>query len=289
MQSTDNIDYKKNEIKAGLYIVSTPIGNLDDLTVRALTVLKSSDYILCEDTKRSRKLLNHYNLKKKLISYHKFNEKKKLDYVIHLIKKNKVISLISDAGTPTISDPGILLIKRCIIEKLKIIPIPGPSAVTTAMSISGFEDKYIFYGFLPKSENEINKTLKSLSILNYSIVFFIPAQKINFFLKFFRDFFSDREILIAKEITKFYEEMIRDTVLSVKDFSPIFKGELTVVLSKPKKEKKDMNKIGESVKNDIKKMVKKYSIKDVVDFFSKKENLSKKAIYSLCLKMKNLK
>lgn len=289
MQSTDNIDYKKNKIKAGLYIVSTPIGNLEDLTVRALTVLKSSDCILCEDTKRSSKLLNHYNLKKKLISYHKFNEKKKLDYVIHLIKKNKVISLISDAGTPTISDPGILLIKRCIIEKLKIIPIPGPSAVTTAMSISGFEDKYIFYGFLPKSENEINKTLKSLSILNYSIVFFIPAQKINFFLKFFRDFFSDREILIAKEITKFYEEMIRDTVLSVKDFSPIFKGELTVVLSKPKKEKKDMNKIGESVKNDIKKMVKKYSIKDVVDFFSKKENLSKKAIYSLCLKMKNLK
>jgi len=290
MQFTNNIDNKKkNEINAGLYVVSTPIGNLDDLSFRALEVLKKSDYILCENTKRSSKLLNHYNLKKKLIAYHKFNEKSMLDRVVNLAKKNKIISLISDAGTPTISDPGLLLIKKCIIENLKIIPIPGPSSVTSAVSVSGFDDKYIFYGFLPKKENEIKKIIKSLCILDYSIVFFVPAQRINFFLKFSKIFFSNRMILIAKEMTKIYEELIRDSVSSIGEFSTNFKGELTVVLSKPKQEKKRMNELSESVKQDIKRMIKKYTVKDVVDFFSKKENLPKKSIYNFCLKLKDLK
>ena len=136
----------------GLYIVSTPIGNLEDITLRALSVLKNSDQILCEDTRRSIKLLNHYNIKKKIVANHKFNEKKIVNTIIKLLNDGKVVSMISDAGTPILSDPGLVLIKECINNNIKIIPIPGPSAITTAVSISGFEDKYLFYGFLPKKK-----------------------------------------------------------------------------------------------------------------------------------------
>ena len=133
-----------------LYIVSTPIGNLDDITLRAINALKNSDLILCEDTRRSIKLLNHLNIKKKLISFHKFNERKKISFIIEYIKQGKILSLISDAGTPLISDPGRSLINECIKEKIEIIPIPGASSVISAMSVSGFSDQFIFYGFLPK-------------------------------------------------------------------------------------------------------------------------------------------
>ena len=142
-----------------LYIVSTPIGNLDDITFRAIEVLKNSDIILCEDTRRSLKLLNHFKIKKKLISYHKFNEKKQISNIIKYINQGKILSLISDAGTPLLSDPGRLLVNQCIENKIKVIPIPGASSITTAMSISGFRDQFLFYGFLPKTENELEKVL----------------------------------------------------------------------------------------------------------------------------------
>ena len=175
--------------KPGLYIVSTPIGNLNDITFRSLDVLKNSDIILCEDTRRSLKILNHFDIKKKLISYHKFNEKKELVKIIEYLKKGKILSLISDAGTPTLSDPGHYLIRECVKENINIIPIPGPSSITTAMSISGFEDRFIFYGFLPKKQNDLTKVLESLSNLNFSLIFFIPAIKINFYINNFRKYF----------------------------------------------------------------------------------------------------
>ena len=134
-----------------LYIVSTPIGNLDDITLRAINVLNKSDIILCEDTRHSLKLLNNLKIKKKLISYHKFNEKKQLNNVIEHINKGKILSLISDAGTPLLSDPGRLLLNECLIREIKIVPIPGVSSIATAMSVSGVSDKFLFYGFLPKS------------------------------------------------------------------------------------------------------------------------------------------
>ena len=134
---------------SSLYIVSTPIGNLDDITLRAIEVLKGSDIILCEDTRRSLKLLNHLKIKKKLISYHKFNEKKELEKIIKYLNEGKILSLISDAGTPSISDPGRLLINTCLEKEIKVIPIPGASSVTASMSISGFKDQFLFYGFLP--------------------------------------------------------------------------------------------------------------------------------------------
>ena len=168
-----------------LYIVSTPIGNLDDITIRAIEVLKNSDIILCEDTRHSLKLLNHLKIKKKLISYHKFNEKKELEKIIKYLNEGKILSLISDAGTPSLSDPGRLLIQTCVEENIKVIPIPGASSITASMSISGFKDQFLFYGFLPKTEKELDKILSFLCEFSFSQVFFIPAIKINFYLKKF--------------------------------------------------------------------------------------------------------
>ena len=276
---------KQQTINKGLYIVSTPIGNMEDITYRALNVLKKSDIILCEDTRRSSKLLYHYSIKNKLLPYHKFNEKKISDKVINFLRNNKIVSLICDAGTPTISDPGMILVSRCISENLNIYPIPGSCSVTSAISISGFNEKYLFYGFLNKKEKELKKELNNLSNLDYSLIFFIPASKINFYISRFKEHFNDREILIAKEMTKIHEEAIRGKVESIEPFSSNFKGELTVVLSSKKKDKNINKEINESVKMEIKKMMKKYSHKDVVEFISKKENLPKKIIYNFCLKL----
>ena len=277
---------KQQTIGPGLYLISTPIGNMEDITIRAVNILKKSDIILCEDTRRSVKLLSNFEIKKKLFSYHKFNEKKVANTVINYIKKNKIISLISDAGTPVISDPGIFLVKKCIEEDLKVYPIPGPSAVTSAVSVTGFSDQYIFYGFLTKKENKLENILKSLSNINFSIVFFIPATSINFYISKFKKYFFDRKIVIAREMTKIHEEFIRDEISSIDSFSENIKGELTVVLSEKIKEKNVKKEINESVKIEIKKMLKKYSHKDVVEFISKKENLKKSMIYNFCLKLK---
>ena len=280
---------KQQTINSGLYLVSTPIGNMEDITFRALNVLKKSDIILCEDTRRSGKLLSYFNIKNKLIPYHKFNEEKISDRIIDSIKKNKIVSLISDAGTPTISDPWMILVKKCIRENLFVFPVPGPSAVTSAVSASGFSDKYLFYGFLVKKEKELEKILNSLSNIDYSLVFFIPASKINFYINHFKKYFLDRKIVIAREMTKIHEEFIRSKVELIKNLPQNIKGELTVVLSEKKKEKKIKKEITESVKIEIRKMIKKYSHKDVVQFISKKENLPKKIIYEYCLKLKKLK
>jgi len=280
---------KQQIIYSGLYLISTPIGNMEDITFRALNILKKSDIILCEDTRRSGKLLSYYKINNKLMPYHKFNEEKISNRIIESIKKNKIVSLISDAGTPGISDPGMILVKKCIQENLFISPVPGPSAVTSAVSISAFSDKYLFYGFLTKKEKELEKVLNTLSNIEYSLVFFIPSTKINFYINQFKKYFSDRKIMIAKEMTKIHEEFIRSEVEVIKNLPENTKGELTVVLSEKTKEKKIKKEITESVKIEIKDMIKKYSHKDVVHFISKKENLPKKMIYRYCLKLKKFK
>ena len=277
---------KQQTISSGLYLVSTPIGNMEDITLSALNVLKKSDIILCEDTRRSGKLLSYFKIKNKLLPYHKFNEQKVSSKIIDTIKNNNVVSLISDAGTPAISDPGMILVNKCINENLNIHPIPGSSAVTSAVSASGFSDQYLFYGFLTKKENELENVLKSLYNIDYSIVFFIPASKINFYIVQFKKYFFDRKIVIAKEMTKIYEEFIRGEVESIKSLSNDIKGELTVVISEKVKKKNIRTEIHKSAKIEIKKMLKKYSHKDVVEFISKKEKLPKKMVYNYCLKLK---
>ena len=270
-----------------LYIVSTPIGNLGDITLRALEVLKNSDIVLCEDTRHSLKLLNHYKIKNHLISYHKFNEKKKLSKIIEYFNEGKILSLISDAGTPLLSDPGKMLINECIKNGIKIIPIPGVSSITTAMSVSGFRDQFLFYGFLPKTENELEKVLSLLCENVYSLVFFVPSKKINFYLKSFKKYFSGRKILIAKEITKIHENFIREDIDKIKMFKKDFKGEVTIVISETSKKVKIFDE--KKIVNKVKKYLKKYTLKDTVNLILETEKINKKKVYDLCLQIKNEK
>ena len=276
-----------NNFLSGLYIVSTPIGNLEDITLRALNVLKNSDKVLCEDTRRSVKLLNHYNISKQLVSNHKFNEKKTASKIVEDIKSGQVVSMISDAGTPTISDPGLVLINECIKNKVKIFPVPGVSAVTTAMSVSGFKDQYIFYGFLPKKQTAIEKELKRLKEYKFNLIFFIPAIKINFYIKIFKKYLHKREVFIGREMTKIHETFYRDELDKFSGFKENLKGELTVIISGKSENYESKIVINtKHLNNEIKQYLKKYSVKDVVNLISQKNNLSKKKIYDICLKLK---
>ena len=273
-----------------LYIVSTPIGNLDDITLRAIDVINKSDIILCEDTRHSLKLLNHLKIKKRLISYHKFNEKKQSPFVIEHIKQGKILSLISDAGTPLLSDPGRFLINECLKNKINIVPIPGASSIIASMSVTGFSDKFLFYGFLPKKANELEKVLKSLSNINDAIIFFSPSIKLNFYMKKFKKFFFDRKIMIAKEISKIHEEFLRGEINNIKVPERFYKGELSIVISeKPIKKAKNTSLNDKKIINMIKKKLKIYSIRDTVELISKTEQVNRKIVYKLCLKLKNEK
>ncbi len=270
-----------------LYIVSTPIGNLEDISLRALNVLKNSDIILCEDTRRSIKLLSHYKIKKRLISYHKFNEKKKLAEIIKYLNEGKILSLISDAGTPLLSDPGRILINKCSENLIKITPIPGVSSITTALSVSGFSDQFLFYGFLPKTDNELKKVLIKLSKYEFTQVFFVPSKKINFYINAFKNFFTGRKILLAKELTKIHESLIKTDVDNLEIFKSPVKGELTVVISEKIQNTKKIDE--EKIVNKIKKYLNNYSLKDTVNIILESEKINKKKIYDLCLKVKNEK
>ena len=274
-------------LKKGLYIVPTPIGNLADITLRALEILKNSNYILCEDTRISKKLLEKYKIKSKLISNHKFNEKKNLLKIIGFLRSGLIISLISDAGTPGVSDPGLILINECLKNDIEIIPLPGASAVTSAISISGFSDKFFFYGFFPDKLKIINEDLGSLSALNSSIVFFISPKKLNKAIPFIKKNFTGRNILICREISKFYEEFIRTTVDDLKEFNQVLKGELTIVISEKRDKKKASLELSESDKRNIKSMINKLSIKEITTLPYFNNKVSKKKIYNYCLKLKN--
>ena len=279
----------KNELKKGLYLVPTPIGNLGDITFRAVEVLKKSDYVLCEDTRVSKKLLDKFEIKSKLISNHKFNETKNLLKIIDLLKNNKIISLITDAGTPGISDPGAVLVNECLKKNIDIIPLPGPSAVTAAISVSGFSEKYLFYGFFPEKEKIIKENLRILSDLNYCLVFFVSPKKINKIIPHIKSYFKDRKILVCREISKFYEEYTRSTVENLQLFKAELKGELTIVLSEKMINKKISHILSESDKKNIEKMINKLSTKEITDLVSQNSKVSKKEIYNYCLKLKNEK
>jgi len=283
---TENIN---NKVKSGLYIVSTPIGNLSDITLRALEVLKKSDYVLCEDTRISKNLLERYEIKSKLIANHKFNEKKNLSKVIAILKSGSIVSLISDAGTPSISDPGAILVNECVSNDIDIFPIPGASAVSSAVSISGFSEKYFFYGFFPEKNSKLKEDFERLTNLEGCIVFFISPRKFNRSIKDLKHYFSNRKILICREMTKFYEEYIRTDVETLEPFKSDPKGELTIVISEKVKEKNSSITLKESDKKNIQKMIKKLSIKDITDLISQSTNVSKKEIYNYCLKLKNEK
>ena len=271
----------------GLYLVSTPIGNLKDITLRAIETLKKSTHILCEDTRVSRNLLDRYKIKSRLISNHKFNESKNLNKVLDLLKSGETISLISDAGTPSISDPGAILVNECIKNNIKIIPIPGPSAVAAAVSISGFSEKFIFYGFLPEKKQPLVNIFNKISNSGETFVFFISSKKINKIIPELKNNFSGRKILFCREISKIYEEFIRKDIDDLQIFNKDLKGELTVVISEKKIDKNRSQELSESDMIIIKKMIKKLTVKEITEIISQNKDISKKEIYNYCLRIKN--
>ena len=281
--------FKLKEYKNGLYLVSTPLGNLKDITYRATEVLEKSDYIMCEDTRVSKILLDKYQIKSNLISNHKFNEKKNVLKIVDYLKSGKIISLISDAGTPSISDPGSILVNECIKNEIRIFPIPGPSAVTTAISISGFSDKFLFYGFLPDKKKLLTNELKKLSENENSLVFFVSPKKINKIIPEIKKNFKGRNIVFCREITKIFEEFIRKKVDELELFEKEPKGELTIVISEKKMSKNISQKLSESDMNTIKKMINKLSIREITEILTQNSAISKKEIYNYCLKLKNEK
>ncbi len=281
-----NSKTSNKELKKGLYLVPTPIGNLKDITFRALETLRNSDLILCEDTRVSKNLLNKYKINTKLVSNHKFNEKKNLSKIIDILKRGSIVSMISDAGTPNISDPGNLLVNECLKNDIEIIPLPGPSAVTTALMASGFSDKFFFYGFFPEKNNEILKILETTKKLDSSIIFFISAKKINKIIPYLKKEFSGRKILICREMSKLYEEFIRLDIDELKLFEKKLKGELTIVISE-KLNKKNSLELSESDKRTIKQMINKLSIKEITNLIYQNNPVSKKIIYKYCVDIKN--
>ena len=271
----------------GLCLVSTPIGNLKDITLRAVETLKKSSHILCEDTRVSRNLLDRYEIKTKLISNHKFNESKNLNKIIDLLKSGETISLISDAGTPSISDPGAILVNECIKHNIKITPIPGPSAVTVAVSMSGFSEKFIFHGFLPEKKKAIENVLNKISKFDETCVFFISPKKVNKIIPELKKNFSGRKVVFCREITKIYEEFIRKDIDDLDIFNMELKGELTVVISEKKIDKNHSQELNESDMNIIKMMINKLTVKEIIEIIGQTKDISKKEIYNYCLKLKN--
>ena len=284
-----NLETGNKELKKGLYLVSTPIGNLEDITYRAVDILRKSDYILCEDTRNSKILLKKYDIKCKLISNHKFNEKKNLSRIIELLNNRSIISLISDAGTPSISDPGAVLVNECIKHNINIIPIPGPSSVTMAVTMSGFSDKFFFYGFFPEKKKLLINDLENLSKLNSSIVFFVSPKKFSKIIPYLKKNFSGRKILVCREMTKYYEEFLRVEVDKLDKLDLKLKGELTLVISEKKYDKKTSQNLSESDKRIIKKMINKLSIKEIISVISENNKVQKKEVYNYCVGLKNEK
>ncbi len=281
------MNLNNNKFKPGLYCVATPIGNMGDISFRAIKILQESDLILCEDTRVSKKILQKFEINKRLISNHKFNENTNLEKVIEILKNNKIVSLVSDAGTPAVSDPGKILVKECIKNNINIFPIPGASAVSSAISISGFSDNFYFCGFLPEKQTQVKKLFKSLSLLDSSIIFFVSPNKLDKRIVDIKEFFLDRNIVICREITKYHEEYIRTSVKELSNVNFSRKGEITVVISEVNKSRLSFKELQESDKKKINKLINKMSIKDIVKKVSQDREIPKKLIYNYCLSLKN--
>jgi 16S rRNA (cytidine1402-2'-O)-methyltransferase len=226
---------------ANLYIVATPIGNLEDISLRALRILKEVDLILCEDTRVTKKLLDRYQIKKPLLSYHQHSKLQKIDYIISLLKEGKNLALVSDSGTPGVSDPGNKLVEEVINrigKKVKIIPIPGPSALTCAASVSGFPmDKFLFLGFLPKKKKR-KEILKEILDSKYPIIFYESPYRILKTLKELnleaRAYNLEPEVVVCRELTKKFETIYRGKLKKVIEEieKGVIKGEFVVIFRK---------------------------------------------------------
>jgi 16S rRNA (cytidine1402-2'-O)-methyltransferase len=271
-------------VKGTLYIVSTPIGNLEDITLRALRILKEVDLIAAEDTRHSLKLLNHYSISKPMISYWGEKEKLKADETLNLLNSGQNVALVTDAGTPGISDPGNVLIRKAIEESITVVSVPGPSAVIAALSISGFSTEgFLFRGFLPVKKNQRMKGLSELYLEARTIVLYEAPHRILDTLSDIHDVFNDRRVAVVKEITKFYEEVFRGTVSVVLQLlnSSKIAGEYVIVIEGRPEEKSQM--IGDALV-EVKTLIKKgLSRKEAVKRIAVEYGISKKELYDRSL------
>lgn len=269
-----------------LYIVATPIGNLKDISQRALSTLSEVNYILSEDTRVTKKLLSHFNIDVPLISYHTYNEAFRTEEALALLDKNYDLALVSDAGTPLISDPGFILISKAIEKGYKIISIPGPSAVISALVGSGIaSDKFFFYGFLPSRQNKRRQEIKALESFIHTIIFYEAPHRINACLNDLYEILGNRKVVIARELTKLYEEYIRGTLQDVKDLT--YKGELVIVLSGGEKDSAGLERNKMSIKDHYQYFIDlDYDEKEAMKLVAKERNISKSEVYKEILKLK---
>jgi len=276
----------KNNFLPGLYIVSTPIGNLADISIRALSALSLSSLILCEDTRTSKKLTSKYGIKNTLKSFHKFNSSKELPTIIAKLKDGLIVSIISDAGTPLISDPGESLVNKCIEEKISVYPIPGASSVLGSIVISGIDtSKFTFLGFFPQVKKLKEAFLERIIDANETIILFESPRRLLKLLKYFIDNIPNRKIAVVRELTKKNEEVVRGSpefIYSKFYDRPNIKGEITLVIDGV-----GFNKKNNFNNEEIIALINLYkgtlSDKDIVTKISNKFNLSKRVIYQLII------
>ena len=264
-----------------LYIVATPIGNLEDITLRAINILKSVDLIAAEDTRHSLKLLNHLEISKPLVSYHRHNEETKTDLLIKELKNGKDIALISDAGTPGISDPGEEVIKKCIEENIKIVPIPGACAMVNALICSGIDTKeFSFLGFLPLNKKNRNIKLEEIKNANKTLILYEAPHKIKSTLQDLRDIVGNRKIVLARELTKIHEEFIRGDIEELLEKIENIKGEIVLIIEK----NNDINQNNIFDNLTLEEHYKLYedqgfSKKEIIKKIAKDKNVNKNEIY----------
>ena len=280
--------------KAGkLYVVATPIGNMDDITLRALNIFKNADIVAAEDTRNTGKLLAYHNIKASLVSYHEYNEKQKASELIDELKQGKSVALVSDAGTPTVSDPGYRLIKQAVAEKIQVIPIPGVSAVTAGLSVSGLPtDSFVFTGFSSKNQNRRLNHLKKLADFTQTLVFYESPARILSFIQELIENIGNREAVLCREMTKIHEEFIRGSLCEIfftlKNRLSV-KGECTLLVSGKKEDSQSEENFSmEMLENEILKELKenKVKISELSKNIAKKYNISRKTVYEQALKIK---
>ncbi len=216
---------------ASLYLIPTPIGNLDDITYRALKVLETVDVILCEDTRESMKLLKHFNINKKVMACHEYNEEKIKDNIVSLLREGKNLGLITDQGTPIISDPGYVIVKEVINSGFNVISLPGATAFVPALTISGIEPSpFIFYGFLNAKKSKQIEELKSLKDCKYTIIIYEAPHRLKSTLENMLDIFGDRQMALCRELSKIHEEVIRDNISNIIEIADSLKGEFVLII-----------------------------------------------------------
>ncbi|XP_061350803.1 uncharacterized protein LOC133295908 isoform X2 [Gastrolobium bilobum] len=287
-QSGHEVDNRRSQsLKPGLYLVGTPIGNLEDITFRAIRVLNSADVILSEDTRHSGKLLHHYNIKTPLMSYHRFNESQREQVVLKRLKQGEIVALISDAGTPGISDPGMELAKLCVNENIPVVPIPGPCALVSALSASGLPtDEFTFVGFLPKHSGSRRKRLMVSADQTTTQIFYVPPHKLSQFLEESISIFGNaRRCVIAREITKLHEEFWRGTLGEAKEVFSIRqpKGELTILIEGQANSKVEPPSDVE-LESELRELIASgNSLSTAVKLVAGRTSVSRKTIYSLAL------